>query len=332
MKRIIFRADAKPAIGTGDLASLINLSKYFEKDGWEAHFIVKDYYAAIELLAKQGVANKLVLEDTIPIGLEVEKINNYAEANDIDAVMLEITERKLTEYAGLSDKVVKACINFDGVITHEMRLVVNWDVDAGNLFDQEKYPSTKFLLGPEYVILPLDFDFNRINARTYAPIPSVLLVAMGGADELNFTQKVIDSLIRKKMDLSLRVIVGSGYQHFKSLEASLKLSGLRYVLRQNIDDIFEEFMRVDAAIGAGGLTAFELIASRTPAFLIATYEHQAARCAYFNKMDWAAYLGFREFDEDMLFRGLTKPIKIPPTNIFKTEEIRKNVDGLLTRH
>lgn len=331
MKRIVFRADAKPSIGTGDLVSLINLSRYFERAGWETHFIVKNYSTATGLLAKHKIANRLVLESGTSANREIELINNYIETNSIDVVMLEITERKLTEYKGLSERAIKTCINFDGIIPEDMRLTVNWDVNAGSIFDKRKYPGTKFLLGPEYVVLPVDFDFDRINRREYSTEPTTLLVTMGGADELNITQKIIDAFLDKKADLSLRIVVGSGYGYLEGLEASLKPSSAKYVIRQNIDNIFDEFMSCDAAIGAGGLTSFELIATRTPSFLIAAYEHQIPRCAYFDKMGWATYLGFRKFDEDMLFESLCKAGKIPPRNIFKTEEIRKSVDEILQR-
>jgi len=332
MKKIVFRADAKPAIGTGDLVSLINLAKYFQQAEWQVHFIVKDNPAALKLLKKHKATNSLMLESRIGIDSEIEKMNNYIEKNGIHVIMLEITERKLTEYAALSEKAIKACINFDGIIPEDIKLVVDWDVDANAIFDTSRYPATKFLLGPQYVILPIEFDFNRINKRTYNTTPKTLLVAMGGADELNFTQRVIDACIAKKLNLNLRIVVGSGYQYLENLEISLKSSGITYTIRYNISDIFDEFMGCDVAIASGGLTSFELIATRTPSYLIATYGHQVARCVYFDKMGWATYLGFRKLNIKAFFSNLHKTGKIPPPNIFKTEEIRKSVDELLTRH
>ena len=116
-----------------------------------------------------------------------------------------------------------------------------------------------------------------------------------------------------------------------SLREGLKDARCDITIMQNIDKMFEEFMGCDIAIGAGGLTAFELIATRTPSLIMAAYEHQIARCSYFDKAGWATYLGFRSLDEDALFKKLTSPARVPPKNIFKTEEIRKAVDGLLER-
>lgn len=331
MKKILFRADAKPSIGTGDLISLLNLSKYFEKTGWETYFIVKKHKAATDCLNKRGVNNFLMLDDDITIKNEVGRINDYIGDNNIDMIMLEITERDLKEYNGITDKVIIACVSFSGDIPKKARLVIDWDVDAGRVFDIRKYPSTKFLLGPQYAILPVEFDFERINNRAYKEKPGTLLIAMGGADEFNFTQRVADAVAVKSTGLKLRIIAGSGYQYLDGLLASTKKISCDAVILQNIDNMFEEFMGCDAAISAGGLTAFELIAARTPSFIVATYEHQIARCSYFDKMGWATYLGFRSFDKNALLEGLNRRSKIPQKNIFKTEEIRKAADELLER-
>lgn len=331
MKKILFRADAKPSIGIGDLVSLLNLSKYFEKTGWETYFIAKKHKAAADCLYKRGVKNFLMLDEDITIKNEVGRINDYIGDNDIDIVMLEITERSPREYDGITDKAIIACVSFGGDIPKKARLVIDWDVDAGRVFDIRKYPSTKFLLGPQYVILPVEFDFDRINSRTYKKRPETLLVAMGGADEFNLTQKVADVVAVKGTGLKLRIVAGSGYQYLDELLASVKNISRDSAVLENVGNMFEEFISCDAAVSAGGLTAFELIAARTPSFIVAAYEHQIARCLYFDKMGWATYMGFRSFDKNALLEGLLGQSKIPPKNIFKTEEIRKAADEILER-
>lgn len=328
MKKILFRADAKPEIGIGDLASLINMSRYFERAGWQAHFIVKDNEAAKMLINREKIGHILFIDSGMTVKDEVEKINNYVGANRVDAVMLEITERKLTEYAGITDKAVIACVNFDGVINEQMKLIVNWDVNSDKLYDTKKYGTAKFLLGPQYVVLPLDFDFERINKRSYNTKPGTLLIAMGGADEFNLTQDVAAAVLSGNNGLAVRIVVGSGYRYYDSLKASIERSGNVTIL-WNVGNIFDEYMRCDAAIGAGGLTLFELVATRTPALIVAAYKHQIPRCEYFDKKGWIDYMGFRSFGSDSLLKRLAGPMKIPPPNIFKTDEIRKVLDEIV---
>lgn len=332
VRNILFRADAKPSIGTGDLMSLIQLSRYFENGGWQSHFIIKGCNAAVEIIKKHKVKNFLIVDEDISVGKEVKELNNYIESKKIDVIFFEITERPLTEYKGISDKAIKACVNFDGVIPDDMSLVIDWDVNADKLFDPQKYPNTKFLLGLDYVILPIDFDFNKINRRAYRDEPRTLLISMGGADEFDFTQKIIDILIKEGINLKLNVVIGGGYMYTEKLEASLKNSNIRYKIKQNITNMFDEYMNCDIAVAAGGLTAFELIATRTPSFLVAIYKHQIERCAYFDKMGWAKYLGFRSFDGKTLLKSIQNPVADLPERVFKTGEIRSCVDGFIQRH
>lgn len=293
MKKVLFRADAKPEIGIGDLMSLIHLAKYFEGDGWSTYFMIRSYPAALKLVDKYGVKNLKIIESDICIPDEVFAINQYVREKDIDLVFFEITENRLSDYTGITSNVYKACVSFDGHILPDMDLVVDWDVEAEKIIQPARYPFTKFLLGPEFVILPFNFDKNRINRRIYNKLPQRLLICMGGADEHNITCKIVKTLIEKKNSLHTTIVIGSGYEHREKLESCIRKGFFNCEIKENISNMFEEYMACDVAIGAGGLTASELVATNTPAFLIGVYIHQEARCRYFNEKGWAIYLGDR---------------------------------------
>ncbi|MBF0329976.1 MAG: hypothetical protein HQL10_12525 [Nitrospirae bacterium] len=321
MKRILFRADAKPSIGTGDLVSLIRLSKYFEVRGWESHFMIRNYKAGCLLVQKHGLENIATIDENISVEEEVELINSYSEAWRINVIFLEITERSLLNYKNLAPGIIKATVCFDGQVFDDTALVVNWDVDAPKLFDRKRYPKTQLLLGTEYVILPIEFDFERIKNRAQNACPKKLLVAMGGADEWNLTQKVIQALIDYDVDFIVTVVLGAGYNYREALEQVVKKGGQRFKLIFNIENMFDEYMSCDVAIAAGGLTAYELIATRTPAILIAAYEHQIARCSYFHEQGLARYLGFREVVPEMLINSVMNPLLPDKEYIVRTKEI-----------
>lgn len=321
MKKVLFRADARPSIGIGDLMSLIHLSKYFEDSGWETHFIIRRYDAGWKLVKKFNVERLVDLPPNISVKNEIEAINQYSEKNSIDLLFFEITERKLTEYRGLLPGVKKACVSFDGSILSDMDLVVDWDVDAYRYFKPENHSNTRFLLGPEYVVLPFDFDFKLIKKRQYRPFPEKMLICMGGADELNFTQKIINVLKQNKNQMRVTIIVGSGYGYRGKLEKSLSFVPFEYEVKQNISKMFEEYLDCDVAIGSGGLTASELVATRTPSVLIATFEHQIARCRYFNSVKSAKYIGYRQFDDRELMKSISDPIKPNGQICFDTKAI-----------
>lgn len=329
MKRVLFRADAMPSIGTGDLVSLIHLSRYFEKKGWLCSFLIRDYPAGVTLAGKFGLQDVDIIPRDILVEDEVATINRIVEEKKIDLLFFEITQRPLTEYIGIMEGVKKACISFDGKILPDMDLVIDWDVAAADFFEPELYPRTKFLLGPEYVILPLSFDGKIIGDRRFRPKAGKLLICMGGADEFNYTQRVVDILIEYRIRMEVVVILGAGYGFHGDLEHTLTGSGLGYKIKQNVSNMFQEYMECDVAIGAGGLISSELVATRTPSILIATYRHQMARCEYFKSRGWVHYLGYRDFSGEELVSCIEKPREPGEQLPFDTWKIMERVDELL---
>jgi len=327
VKKILFRADAAPHIGIGDLMSLLNLSKYFSD--CKIYFIIKNYRAGVELMAKHNAKNCYSINSDISIEEEVKFINSFINEKNIDMVFFEITERKLSDYVSISKDVKKVAVNFDEHILDDLSLLIDWDVSANKYFDVSKYPNTKFLLGPEFVILPKDFYSNKVLNRKNELNNKKLLIAMGGADEFNFTCKIVKLIIKYNLDFELNIIIGSGYEFRKDLEYNLKKSNLKYVIKENITNMLDEYLNCDIGIGAGGLTSSELIATKTSAILIATYKHQVDRCEYFSDMGWANYLGFKSFNEEDLISAIKNPIKPTGHMIFNTNKIKEMVDELL---
>jgi len=142
---------------------------------------------------------------------------------------------------------------------------------------------------------------------------------MGGADELDFTSKVADAVADKKRELI--IVVGAGYEKKEELANLLDKKNIRYDIKVNVQDMLSEYLACDFAIGAGGLTSSELVASHTPCAFIATYEHQIARCEYFDRNEWGKYLGFRGFNRIKLMNAVNNFLPNFKSNIFNTEEL-----------
>jgi spore coat polysaccharide biosynthesis predicted glycosyltransferase SpsG len=293
LKKILFRADARYDIGMGDLTSLIHLSRYFEDDGWETYFLMRDYGEGRSLVSKYGVKNKCFMPGHISANDEVSFMNRYCFMNDIRAIFACITQRSLLKYKGLDKRLIRGCVNFDGRVPRDWDLVVNWDVNARRFYKRSECPGTKFLTGPNHAILPYNFDWEKIRSRVYKGRPRNLLIGMGGADEDNFTEKIIKKLNEIGCGLKLYLLLGAGYRFKDSLLRTLKRTRFRYKIFENIDNVFKVYMKADLAIGSGGLTSSELVATRTPALLISLYEHQIARCRFFDGKGAAIYLGHR---------------------------------------
>ncbi len=294
MQKILFRADAKPGIGTGDLVSLIHLSRVFEKNGWETHFFIRDSDMGKRLIRDRSIRNYREFPDSESVEEEVDDINRYLSKNNITHFFACVTERLLTLYTNIHSDVIKGCINFDGIIPEDYKLTVNWNFPDPEWYKQKEHPKTQFLLGPEYVVLPDNFDQDVIHAREFNRPIKNLLVSMGGADEHDLTLQAVQKIIAESLELNLNIILGAGYRNHEPLEKFLSASGLNYICKSSVTDMFKEYMECDAAIATGGLTSSELVATHTPALLIAAYPHQEARCRFFHDNQMATYLGPQE--------------------------------------
>lgn len=307
VKKILFRADTKPFIGSGDLVSLIHLAKVFAKNGWEVYFIIRDYDGGKDLMVDYGIERYLAIPNALPVDKEVEVINDFLRQNQIDHFFACITERLLTDYTGLNPDVVKGCVNFDGIIPDSWQLVVNWNFPKPDLYKKELFPDTAFLLGPEFVILPGNFDPETIKKRVFKKTIRKLLIAMGGRDEYNLTTGVVQKIVDEALNFDLTIILGPSFDDNDRLNAVLKASRLSYECKRGVTDMFSEYMNCDAAIGTGGLTSSELVATHTPALLIAAYDHQITRCRYFHEQGMAVFLGDKkEYNSENLRKRLSE--------------------------
>ena len=306
MIRILLRADAYPAIGTGDLMSLVHFSRHPQvvAAGWECHFMVRDHRTARDLLATRGVTNVQVIPAGFTTDQETDAVARYSDANGMDAVIFEITDRRLDRFDLSGIDAVTGAVDFYNWIPQGLDLVVNWDTGAGGRYRLKDHPGTDFFLGHDYVFLNPDF---LSGTRRWQPAENdrrPVTVAMGGADEFNVTGRILKALIdRLPPDTPFAAIVGAGYAHGAELEALARRTGDRLTIKQNVGDMCGEFLGARHVFAAGGLTAYELVATGTPCSLVACYDHQVHRCRHFAARGWARYLGER---------GYLGPVDLPP--------------------
>jgi spore coat polysaccharide biosynthesis predicted glycosyltransferase SpsG len=295
MMRMLFRADAYPAIGTGDLKSLIHFSRHPKliADGWECHFMVRDHEAARNLMAVNEAANVEIIPVNVSTTREISEIERYTKDHGIDAVLFEITDRRLDTFDLSRIDAVIGAVDFYNWIPEGLDLVINWDTNSAGCYSQQNFPGTDFFLGPQFVFLHPNF----LTGRRWQPVENDLrpvVVAMGGADEFNLTYRILSELILKSNpDAIFTALIGAGFTHFKELRSLQKQSGRRLTIKHNVTDMCREFLGARYVFGAGGLTAFELVALGTPCSLVACYPHQEHRCRTFADMGWARYLGHR---------------------------------------
>ena len=137
---------------------------------------------------------------------------------------------------------------------------INWNGYLGELY-----------MGWEYVILRKEF-LNQYPKSNYT-IPNIF-VSMGGTDEKNMTEFVVNLLNQTDSKFKAVIVVGEGYPYLQQLEKSLEEVHFDFALYQDPDYISEIMSQTDFAVISFGQTAYELAALQIPAiYLCLTEDH-----------------------------------------------------------
>lgn len=307
MKKVLFRADAHDKIGTGDLASLIQLSFYFRDLGWEPSFLTKATHSAKKLLKSFDVCNIHFIDPSSSVESEVIEINSLIQTHCLDAIFFELTDIKYSNYISVDSNCFKACVCFDGLVDASFQFILDWGINAKQNYKHLNLKQSCLLLGPEYTILPYQFDFELISSRMpTAHETKKVLVMMGGGDEFNLSCKVLSALTQIDQ-LEITIVIGAGYAFEEDLAKIISKSQYRINVQSCISNMFDYYMNTDIFIGAGGLASTEAIACRLNTILISTYEHQIERCKFYNSKNWATYLGHLDFQPVDLINAMNSP-------------------------
>ena len=137
---------------------------------------------------------------------------------------------------------------------------MNWEGFNGSLY-----------IGWEYVVLRK--EFSKFYPRPENTIPNVL-VLMGGSDEHNMTEFVIDCLDLVENPIYVNIILGPGYNYSERLKQRLKSVKNRYTIYENPNSIAKIMSLSDMAVISFGQTAYELVSLKVPTIQISlTNDH-----------------------------------------------------------
>jgi UDP-2,4-diacetamido-2,4,6-trideoxy-beta-L-altropyranose hydrolase len=154
-------------------------------------------------------------------------------------------------------------------------IVLNQNAHAHAGLYVDHGPSTRLLLGTEYVLLRSEFLRPAPSSPLVPFAARRLLITMGGADAGNATLTVMEALARLPGEgLECDAILGAANPHRASLEAASRARRLPVRLLRDPSDLAERMARAEAAISAGGATLWELCYSGVPTLAVALADNQ----------------------------------------------------------
>src|SRR6185437_12456332 len=114
----------------------------------------------------------------------------------------------------------------------------------------------------------LGFDPGRLAAKATAHKGLHILVSMGGADPLNFTELARQVLSRMPQDFSADFIIGPAFIDASAIAARIEGMGRDFHALRDVSDLVAEFASADIAVIAFGVTAYEVAALGVPALYL----------------------------------------------------------------
>jgi UDP-2,4-diacetamido-2,4,6-trideoxy-beta-L-altropyranose hydrolase len=146
-------------------------------------------------------------------------------------------------------------------------LVINGSAGAADL-PYRGAQDTRYLLGPEYIILRRDFALEPFRRRVGAEVRRVLVLGGGGATVNAVVDETVLAVRGTVPGAEIDVIVGP-FASRPVITSDASVTVLR-----NPSNIRRLMLAADLAVTGGGQTAYELAASATPAIGVRLAENQ----------------------------------------------------------
>ena len=262
--------------------------------------------------------NSTLIENIIDNGFDfIQMKNSYPDPADIEITLQTINKYQLNKSWVLLDGYnfdfeYQTCIKQNGnnlliiddgahLSNYNADIIVNQNINGTGL----KYncpPSTKLLMGTEYVMLRDDFVKYGNYKRKNVIKPKNILVTFGGSDPQNFSEKILSICKSNRLPkLNVKIIKGN----LNTKDTSNKNNYLE-IQPSEMPDLMSW---ADIAITSGGSTVWELAFMGLPALVICFAENQKRLVGKMNKYGSVINLGcYKKITEEDISNHLTQLI------------------------
>jgi len=266
--QLLIRADAAPEIGTGHVMRCLALAQAWQDAGGSCALLAAKLPAPLrERLAAEGMQTERVAAEPGSMA-DAEETSRLARAIGaewvvVDGYLFDAGFQKALKQTGLG---VLAIDDYGHSDHYHADLVLNQNLHAQEALYRQREPSTRLLLGTDYVLLRREFLKCRDWERAIPRVGRKVLVTMGGADPENITEKVVRALDLVQVDgLEVVVVVGSCNPHLDAVRTAVSRSRLPGELLIDVSDMASLMAAADAAVTAGGSSVWEFALLGLPA-------------------------------------------------------------------
>lgn len=293
--RILFIANAGPAVGGGHVMRSLSLARALEQHGAECVFLAPPPVAAI----LDAFAADMARDDAT--SLEPDAVADAATGIQFDAVVF--------DHYGLNREEHEAVARGRPVLIiddlADRPLAADVILDSGPARAEADYAllaeGARLLLGPQYA--PLRPEFAELRdaavARRGGPVERVL-IALGMTDVGGVTARVVDRLRQRVGNVVLDVVLGGGAPSLASLRR-VAAHDPRLRLHVDAQDMAQLILQADIAVGAGGSSSWERCTLGLPTLTIVLAENQRAAAFALAARDATLVIDAADVDFDKAF-------------------------------
>jgi len=312
--KVVFRADASAAMGTGHVMRCVSLAHVLRERGAEVHFVCREHKGnLIGLLQRRAFPVTMLPVSSGKDGAASDQ--GYAgwlgssQAEDaiqtIGALVGERPDWLVVDHYALD-------IEWEQRLRgHSVRLMAIDDLanrrhDCDVLLDQNYSVRGKqgyaglvpdkclLLAGPRYALLQREYSEYRRTLRHRDGKVREVLVFFGGSDPQNMTGAALEALSSPALKhLDVHAVVGVNSPHGKDLakQARKRPRTRLYGLRPHLADLMAQ---ADLSLGAGGATTWERMCLGLPTIAVSIAENQRPACQALAESGLITYAGSSE--------------------------------------
>ncbi|SHE57259.1 UDP-2,4-diacetamido-2,4,6-trideoxy-beta-L-altropyranose hydrolase [Clostridium fallax] len=273
---ICIRADGGSTIGMGHIVRMLTLANKLKINN-NVFFVCRvdkpltnKYIPGINLIKENGFIVKEIEENRLKQDIKfIEADCIITDSYDIDVEYFNIIKENFKLSGCLDDENICSYYNVDFLINQNI---------YGNELEYTVNEDTKMFLGSKFVILRDEFRTKK-KQKYISKIIKDIMITVGGSDNNNITQKLIDNLKRDKY--ILHVVIGSGFNNIELLKG-YECENIKLYMNANMKKLMD---LADICISSCGTTIYELASCGTPTIGIPIIDNQELLAKTMNKKD-----------------------------------------------
>lgn len=193
----------------------------------------------------------------------------------------------------------------DGIGPAYGNAVLNAAVESDERYSH--LPPERCFFGPKFALLPPEYAAVNRDARVNALArkrgePAKILIAMGARDSKNITMLAMKAC--RKLDIGVTVAIGPHADHLDAVR-DFCASQPNWTLAVGSTEMIEHYVSHDLAVGAGGQSLYERMASGLPSIVVTLSDNQAGLVAAAERTGACRHAGLAErLDPDSLGQSI----------------------------